>query len=195
MVGNPRLLWFLLASAILHVTMSAHQVFFSLHFQSIGGTSTLLGVAWALAALVEIPIWIFMSRIARRAGVPLLLVIGSFIYALRWWLVAVITDPVMLVVAQVLQAFSFGIVIPTSVILMGDLSPPDLRTSGQTLLGLVNGGLATVSGTLLAGWVTQRAGTAALYQTLGFVAALAAVGFAVVALVFRPGREKGAHHG
>lgn len=195
MVNNPRLLGFLLVSAVLHLTLSAHHVFFSLHFTSIGGTSTLLGIAWALAALVEIPIWIFMSRITRWTGVPLLLVIGSLVYALRWWLIAAITDPVILVAAQVLQGLSYGIVAPTLVILMGELSPPDLRTSGQTLLGLANGGVATVCGTLLAGWIAERYGTAALYYSLGYVATIAAVGFMVMALVFRPNRERGVSHG
>ncbi|MGE5675910.1 MAG: MFS transporter [Mycobacterium leprae] len=188
-LGNPYLLLFLLISGTLQLTVAANSTFLSMHLQSLGASAGMTGLAWGTAALFEIPTWLVLHRVSARVG-PLPLLIGaSGVYAARWWLYAATSNPLIIVAGSSLQAISFAIFMPTAVMMVGELVPPELRTTGQALLGLVNGGLATVLGTLGGGRIIDAIGTVGLYHVLTWVSLAAAVGF-VLLLPMRP-KERG----
>lgn len=177
LLRNPLLSGFLLLSALLQTTQAAHTSFFSIHLENLGGSRGMVGLAWGIGAIMEVPVWMVMGRVTRRVGHLPLLAFAGGMYALRWWLYAAATTPEQILWLQVLQGFSFAIFLPTAVVLVGELIPADLRTSGQALLVLVNGGFATVLGSLGAGYLVDLSGTAALYQVAGYVALAAGIGF------------------
>lgn len=185
LLKNPMLLAFLVVSALTWMTQAAHQAFFSVHLASIGASSATVGWAWGLAALVEVPIWWVLGNVTKKTGPLPVLTVASLIYALRWFLFSVITDPNLLLVVQVLHAFSFALFMPTAVMLVGDLVPPDLRTSGQALLVLFNGGVATIVAILGAGRIVDAAGTAALYRTGSYLALAGGIGFVLLLTALR----------
>lgn len=182
LLGNRYLLALLFVSGLMQVTQAAHTVFFSVHLQQLGGTTGLVGAAWALGAATEVPVWLVLSRWVRRFGALPLMALAGGMFAVRWYLYSVVTAPGLLVGLQLLQAFSFAIFMPTAVVLVGELTPPELRTSGQSLLSIVNGGLATVLGTVVAGRIADLSGTAGLYRVLSYVAIAAGAGFIALAL-------------
>jgi PPP family 3-phenylpropionic acid transporter len=191
LVRNPFLLALLLCCAIVQVSQAAHAAFFSIHLQSIGGSSSTAGLAWGLSALTEVPVFLALGRVTRRTGPLPLLVLSGCVFALRWYLYSLATVPGALVWLQLLQGLSFAIFMPTAVIVVGELTPPELRTSGQSLLGLVSAGLATVVGTLGAGRIVDQIGTAGLYRVASYVALTGGLGFLLL-LVARKLRSGGA---
>lgn len=187
LVTNPYLISFLALCAIIQTTQAAHSVFFARHVEVIGGTAGTAGLAWALAAGTEVPVWWVLGKVTRRTGPLPLMAMAGLVFALRWYLFSIVTDPATLVGLQLLQAFSFAIFMPTAVHVIGEFTQPELRTTGQALLMLVNGGLATVIGTLGAGYLVDLHGTAGLYQRASFVALTAGLGFIllIIARVLR----------
>ncbi|MDF2629417.1 MAG: transporter [Symbiobacteriaceae bacterium] len=184
LLRNRRLTAFLLLSAIIAMANAAHAAFFSVHLQSIGGTNTQVGYAWALAALVEVPLWLVLGRITKKIGPLPLLAFAGFAFAVRFWLYGATTVPLTLVFMQALQGLSFAVFMPTAVVFVGEMTGDELRTSGQALLVLVNSGVATIFGTLGAGRLVDAYGTAVLYRVAGNVAFVAGVGFvALMALL------------
>ncbi len=177
LMANPFLLGFLLLSCLVQTTQAAHVTFFSVHLESVGGTSGTVGLAWGLAALTEVPVWLVLGRVTKRTGPLPLLAFGGLMFAARWWIYGVVSDPVLLVWLQLLQGLSFAVFLPTVVVLMSELTPPDLRTTGQSLLFMVNGGLGNVLGMLGAGRLVDAVGTAGMYRVTSAVAAVAGVGF------------------
>lgn len=184
LLRNRRLMAFLLLSAVIAMSNAAHAAFFSVHLQGIGGSNTQVGYAWALAALVEVPLWLVLGRITKRVGPLPLLAFAGFAFATRFWLYGATTVPVVLVLLQVLQGLSFAVFMPTAVVFVGEMTGDELRTSGQALLVLVNSGVATILGTLGAGRIVDAYGTAVLYRVAGNVAFVAGIGFvALMALL------------
>jgi PPP family 3-phenylpropionic acid transporter len=177
LLARRELLLFLGVVGLVQMTQAAHATFFSIRLGSLGGTSGMVGVAWGLGALTEVPVWTFLPQFVRRWGPLPLLVIASVSFGVRWILYGLVASPALLVGLQVLQAISFALFMPVAVEEVGRRTPPDLRSSGQALLGIVSGGLATVLGTLLGGLVVQAAGTGQLYLWMGGVSFVAAVGF------------------
>ena len=187
---NGNLVVFLILSSILTLANAAHAAFFSIHFQSIGGSSGQLGLAWALAAMMEVPVWLVLGRVTDRFGAAPLMTFGALAYGVRYFLTGMVTSPTVLLGLQLSQGLTMAVYFPTSVVFMGELMPKELRTSGQALLSLVNGGLATVVGNLAAGWIVDRWGTGLLYEVNGGVATLAGLGFAIFLLGRGAGRKE-----
>lgn len=192
MLRNRQMLLFLLLSAVMSMAQAAHAAFFSVHLTSIGGSSSTVGLAWALAAAVEVPVWLVLGDVTRRVGANTVLATAGVVYALRWYLYSVVTVPGVLVGLQVLQGLSFGLFMPTAVIMVGEMAPPELRTSGQALLSLVNGGLATILGTLASGRIIDSMGTAGLYRVASYVALLSGAGFVLLLVVRQMQKSRGA---
>lgn len=185
LLRSRMLLAFLVISALTWMTQSAHQAFFSVHLAAIGGTSGTVGWAWGLAALMEVPVWWVLGSVTKKTGPLPILTVASLVYALRWFLFSVVTDPNVVLGLQVLQGFSFALFMPTAVMLVGDLVPPEVRTSGQALLVLFNGGFATIIATLGAGRIVDAGGTAALYRTSSYLALAGGIGFLLLMVALR----------
>ncbi|MBP2018993.1 MFS family permease [Symbiobacterium terraclitae] len=185
----PELTGFLLCSGLLQTTIAANSAFLSIHVGNLGGSNSLVGLAWAIAALTEIPVWLYLDRITERFGAVRVVTFAAFMYGLRWALMSLAPAAGMVLVLQAMQAFSFALFAPTAVQIVGRLVPQELRTSGQALLVLVNGGVATVLGNLVAGRLVDLAGTAMLYRATAAVALAAGLGFM---LLVRRARSGGA---
>jgi PPP family 3-phenylpropionic acid transporter len=183
LVKNPYLLAFLLLCAVEQTTLAANSAFFSVHFMSVGGSSSALGWAWGLTALAEVPVWLVLGSIIDRTGPLPLLALSGAAYALRWGLNSVITNPNLLVGVTLLQSITYALLMPTAVIFVGELTPPELRTSGQALLGLVTLGLATLVGTYVGGRLVDQVGTAGMYRFSAWVALVACGGFLLLLLL------------
>lgn len=190
LLRDPLLLGLLLASGLIQAANASHAIFFTVHMASVGGSSGTAGLGWGFSALMEVPVMMVLGRLTRRTGPLPLLAFGSAMYALRWYLVSLATSPGMLVGLQGLQGLTMAIFMPTAVILIGELLPDELRTTGQSVLGLVNGGIATLLGTLAAGRMVDMAGTAGLYRMISYVAAAGAVVCIVLLLSRRAGGQR-----
>lgn len=183
----PQLTGFLLCSGLLQTTVAANSSFLSLHVASLGGSNSLVGIAWALASFSEIPVWLYLDRINERFGALRVVTLSAFMYGLRWLLVGFTPVVGAVLPLQLMQAASFALFAPTAVQIVGRLVPYELRTSGQALLVLVNSGIATVIGNLVAGRIVDLAGTAVLYRVSAVVALVAGLGFLL--LVRRNGAD------
>jgi PPP family 3-phenylpropionic acid transporter len=177
LVVRRELLLFLGVTSLVQMTEAAHATFFSIHLSGLGAAPGLVGIAWGLAALTEVPVWTFLPRFVRRWGPLRILTVGATFYAIRWILYGLVGSAPLLVGLQLLQGISFALIMPVAVEEVGRLTPPELRSSGQALLGIVSGGIATVVGTLVGGFVVQMAGTALLYTLTGGVAFVGALGY------------------
>lgn len=177
---NPQLLGFLLCSALLQTTQAAHSSFFSIHVENLGGTKGMVGMAWGIAALTEVPVWLVLSRVTRRTGPLPLIAFSAGMYALRWFLNAIAPSAELILALQLLQGLSFAVFMPTAVLLINELVPADLRTSGQALLVMVNGGIATVVGNITSGYIVDMSSTAQLYRIAAYVALAAGAGFVLL---------------
>ncbi|HWI64398.1 MAG TPA: MFS transporter [Symbiobacteriaceae bacterium] len=184
LLRNRRLVVFLLLSGVIAMANAAHAAFFSVHLAGIGGTNTMIGWAWALAAGVEVPLWLVLGKVTKRVGPLPMLAFAGFAFAIRFWLYGATTAPMALVGLQALQGLTFAIFMPTAVVFVGEMTGDELRTSGQALLVLVNSGVATILGTLGAGQVVEAHGTAVLYRLAGNVAFCAGIGFVLLLVVY-----------
>lgn len=133
--------------------------FFSLHAEALGYSKTAIGTLWTLGVLAEIVVFLAWPQLARRYSLRVLL-IASFVcaaarFAAIGWGTHVL---VLLVVAQLLHAATFGVFHAASVAAVHRLFTGRLQARGQTLYSSLSYGVGGGIGLLAAGWTWETLG-------------------------------------
>ena len=155
--GAPGIALFLGGVFLVWTSLSGVNAFYSIQITALGGGATLVGVAWAVGAVVEVPIMFSFGRLSRRFGTQRLLIVGTFMFAVRAIGAALAQDPVALVAISVLEGLSFACFFVGGVTYIAGLAPVGLSGTAQGMFA-ATAGLATIVGSgvggVLAGWLT-----------------------------------------
>lgn len=131
--------------------------------------------AWAVATGFEIAFMFLAIPFVRRFGLKSLLVTGFAATSLRWVVSGVAADYAWLLVAQTLHGLMVVGIFTGQSLILARLSPPQRLSSAMAAATLLNGGVMSVAGALLAGWIWQRWGV----RTVCFTTAAVALGAAL----------------
>ena len=171
-----RLGLFFVGAVLLWATTAAVSTFLSVRIADLGGSSQLVGYAWALGAAVEVPIMFSFPRLVRRFGSERLLVIAALAYVVRSTAFALTNDPVILVALTPLSGVGFALFQVGMVTYVARSAPPGMRATAQALFSGTAFSLGSIAGSTLGG---QLAGMVGLGRLFGF----AAVGALIAAVV------------
>jgi PPP family 3-phenylpropionic acid transporter len=175
---NPVLVPFLLAALLAWSAASAINGFFSIHLVQIGAPESLVGISWALGALVEVPVMIAFPIVGARFGVERLLLLGSLLFVLRAIIVVVVRDPVLVTLSMAVHGAAFALVLVGGVTYVSRHAPPGTAATAQGILSAMTFGLASILGPGIGGLLAPRLGLPGMF----LVAAVAsAIGVAAVA--------------
>jgi PPP family 3-phenylpropionic acid transporter len=177
---------FLLSIFLLGTTIGAVNSFFSLYLDGLGAGEGVIGLAWTISALSEIPVMLASGGIMRRVGAEGLLTISFLTYALRWLLFSLITDPGWVLLPQILHGLSFGAFLVGGVNYVNERTPEGLSTTGQAVFNTVSYGLGAIAGSLLGGYLYDQVGMISLFRILS---AMAATGLLVFWAFHQSARE------
>ncbi|TCS39627.1 PPP family 3-phenylpropionic acid transporter [Paucimonas lemoignei] len=167
------------ASAFLMLAAhAALYVFYSLYLERLGYGTGVIGMMWALGVVAEIVFFYFQAPAFARFGVQNLMLASLLLAALRFGLIAGLAESlIVLVVAQILHAATFGIHHAAAVATLQCWFAGPLQARGQALYTSVSYGLGGSLGGLLLGFCWERFGAASVY----WIAAMFAIGGAVCA--------------
>lgn len=170
---RPEVLAFFAVCFCMNVAHGALYAFYSIYLEGEGYSKTAIGVLWTLGVLAEIVLFLILPRLLRRFSLRAVLAASCACAALRFALIGWGVHSVMLLVlAQLLHAATFGAYHASSVAMVHRLFTGTLQARGQTLHASVSYGLGGVTGTLLAGWSWSALGPE-LSFTLSAIAGLA----------------------
>lgn len=169
MLKNPRFLTFVGFACLVQLTFNAYNTFFSIYFSALGGTSTMLGMAWMLSALSEIPVFYFGEVLRQRFGNLNLLRFAALVYGVRWLLYAVLDSPNQVLVSQLLQGISFGLFYLAAVNHIADIAPTGLTTTGQSLFAAITFGGGSALGSMIGGLLYQYLGLTGMFRSLSVI--------------------------
>lgn len=173
---------FLLASFAMSAAHGPLYVFYSMHLDRLGYGKEAIGALWALGVASEIVLFWALPGLLRRFTVRTLLFVayGAAVVrflAIGWgggW-------PVVVVLAQLLHAATFGVFHGANVHLLRQWFPGPLLTRGQALYGSLSFGAGGMLGAMVSGWSWSALGPEWTY-TLGSAFALSGMGCVAIAL-------------
>jgi PPP family 3-phenylpropionic acid transporter len=164
---------FLLSAALLQLSFGAYYGFFALYVLDLGYSGQATGWLVALGVLAEVVIFLQAGKLITLFGVKWILVISILLTALRWYLLAVFANnPVILVLSQVLHAFSFGMTHAASMHFIHHYFGNKFQSQGQAIYISVGFGIGGAIGGYGAGYFWQQGQGAELTFTLAAMAAV-----------------------
>jgi len=176
-IRSRQFVWFMLLILLVSTSHRVNETFLGIYMAELGADSSLVGLAWMVSALSEIPILFLLGKYGHRLKELPLLAFASAAYAVRFCLVAIAHDPVALVATQLMHSISLGIYLITAIRYLQQLIPDEYRASGQALYAVVWTGLAGFISGSAGGTIYDAFGAQALYLTSATLAALASFGF------------------
>lgn len=182
-LATPGLALFLGGVFLVWTALSGLNAFYSIQVVALGGGATLVGLAWAIGAVVEVPIMFGFARLGTRFGNERIVILGAFTFALRALLAALARDPAALVAISVLEGFSFACFFVGGVTYIARLAPANLAGTAQGLFA-ATAGLATIVGSSLGGVVADWLTIPGLFAV---AAGLHLVAAGVIAFAIRRG--------
>jgi MFS transporter, PPP family, 3-phenylpropionic acid transporter len=180
-LASPGVALFLFGFTVVWAALAAVTAFYSIQVVALGGSTGLVGIAWAVGAIIEVPLMYAFPRIAARVGTERLVVFGSLAFALRALLASIIADPLGLVLIAPLEGIGFTCVFVGGVTIVGARAPAGLQGTAQGLFAAA-GGLAIIIGSAVGGALAGALGIPGLFL-LCAAASLVGTGIVAVALL------------
>lgn len=171
---QPAVIAFFAASFLNQAAHGPYYGFFSLYLETFDYSRELIGLLWGLGVAVEVGMFVWFPPLLLRLGSRQLMLIALALAALRWLLIGHCAGnlPVLLF-AQTLHAFSFGVVHAVSIHLIHEFFPGTLQGRGQALYSSLSFGAGNAVGSLAAGYLWQGLGPTAMFDLAAVLGALA----------------------
>lgn len=170
LLRDRRFLWVLLACALIQGSHAVYYGFGTLHWQSVGYSDTVIGLLWAEGVVAEIILFIFAAGLVAKIGPTGLIVLGGLAGALRWGLTSISDALPLLIVAQLLHAFTFGAAHLGAIHYINQAINPSLSATAQSLYSAAVMGFALGIATSISGALYGSIGSQAFF-TMGVMAA------------------------
>ena len=185
---HPPLARFLPAVLLVWSASMAINWYFSIHLLDLGAPGELVGSAWAIGALVEIPIMAAYPWLAARVGSERLLVIGAAVFALRAIVLSLVNDPILAAGTMALHGVAFALVLVGGVTFVSRHAPEATAATAQGILSATIFSVAMIVGPGVGSFVAGQFGVPALF-TLAWTTSTVAIPVCWLA-VHRPQPER-----
>jgi PPP family 3-phenylpropionic acid transporter len=172
--ASPVFLPFLGVLFVSSLATNAAYSFISLRILDEGGGPLLIGLASAVPALVEMPVFGVIGLLAARFGLRALFVAGCLLSAAQSVVVALAPQPGVIALVRLADGAGFALRYSSIVLITGAALPERLRATGQSLAWLVVGGIAPIVSGPAAGLVYGGFGGAALFVGCALLLTIAA---------------------
>jgi PPP family 3-phenylpropionic acid transporter len=179
LVRRRHLAFLLAGSILLWTSVAAFNTFFSIHLLSLGAPAKVVGFAWALGALAEVPLMFTFHRIVARVGPERLIVVGVIAWVVRAAGFALApTVPLTLAVAP-LGGVGYAFFYVGTVTFVSRNAPARLQATAQGIFSGTAFSVGTILGSTVGGQLAGLLGLRGLFGVCAVGAALAAVVIAI----------------
>ncbi len=174
-------------SFLLQLSHGAYYSYYSLHLEALGYDKLQIGGFWALGVIAEIFLFTVMHHWHRRHSVKMIMAIALMLSCVRWLMIAYFSDLVwVLVVAQILHAFSFGAMHAASIYYVHHHFSLANQGRAQAMYSSLGFGLGGSIGALLMASLVDSLGYECLFAISAFIVFSA---FALLKPVQQPTRS------
>lgn len=151
------------------------------HLQDMSGSPFLIGLTITIAALPAIPFLLYAERIVDYCGHTNILISAFTCYIVRYSITAIITEPWLVLLSEVLEVFTLILMWVTAILYLRHLIPRRFTVTGQALPVIAHFCLGRCIGAVFSGYVHGFDETMNSLHNVSYYMALYA---AVVALLY-----------
>ncbi|WP_099157720.1 MFS transporter [Virgibacillus ndiopensis] len=167
---------FLIIIMFLTISHRANDSFIGLYIAQLGGSESLIGLAWFVGVISEAAVFAFARFWFRKFHTLIFIIIAGALYSLRWFIYSAVDDPSYIIALQVLHGLTFGIFYLSAFQYITRLIPKLLQSTGHLVFFAVFFGVSGIIGSLTGGALIDSYGGNTLYRIMGFCALIGTVG-------------------
>lgn len=188
LLRNRELITFLLVVLFAQVGSSCVMTFYPIYMDEIGASGGLIGLAYSLQGIAELPFYLASAAIIRRLGPDKTLVLSFVASAVRMLLYSVVRTPELIMFAELGHGLCFSLFLVASVGYVNRRVPSEWRATGQTLFSTATAA-AGILGNTWAGLLYDRLDVQTMFRVNGLLV-LAVAALALFALRERRPAER-----
>ncbi len=141
LLTDPTFALLLVCAGLLQASHAVYYGFSAISWQAADISGLAIGWLWAVGVVAEILLFTVGDRLVGRYGPARLLGAAALAGAVRWTVLAVTADLVVLTVAQCLHGLTFGAAHLATVHLLARRAPRRLSATAQGLYSAISGGV------------------------------------------------------
>lgn len=172
LAGQAPFLTFLGGAFVLGTTFAAGNTFLSIFLDGLGANEALIGMAWTVGALTEIPVMLWGKKLIGWLGATGMVKAAYVALAVRWLALSFARTPAAAVALQSIHGVSFALFLVGGVTYVASVAPPGHATVAIAVFNLVAFSASSVAGSVVGGWLLDAFGGAGLFRALAGAAAL-----------------------
>jgi len=161
---------FLFCSFLMLVSHGTYYGFFSIHLETLGYSKTFIGLAWALASVMEVGVMMNSPRIFKRFAIEEVLLFSFGAAVLRWFILSETQSGWIILASQGLHAITYGTFHISCILNMDRMSPEESKTLGQSVNNAITYGLGMTAGFFLSAYLYEKTGSFKLFALSGLIA-------------------------
>lgn len=178
LLTRPQIAWFLLAAGLIQNSHLAYYGFGTLYWRGAGIGSAAIGWLWAEGVIAEIALFAAGPLLLRCIGPEKLILLGGLGAAIRWTVLGLSTDLMLLVPVQLLHALSFAAAHLGAMLYLARQAPSGLGASAQGLYAALPLGIGTGLVYAATGLLFEHYGGSAAFLAMAVLGLLGALAMA-----------------
>ncbi|SEO16236.1 MFS transporter, PPP family, 3-phenylpropionic acid transporter [Amphibacillus marinus] len=175
LLKDKRLLAYLAVLLLVTITHRTNDNFIGLFISSLGGRDNLVGWAWFMGVASEAAVFMFAGKWYQKYHPLIFMAFAGMLYGLRWLSYGFVSDPLIIVLLQVLHGVCFGVFYLAAFQYVTRLIPKQLQATGHLMFMTFFFGISGIIGALGGGYLLEQFGGSVLYLTMGVMALVGAL--------------------
>ena len=179
---NRVVVFFFLLMLFYGISISPLHQFINLYYMEIGASNTLIGTAFAIQAGFEIPFFLFGIRLIKRTSPEFVILLAMIVSIFRMVMYGFISRPEIAIFVGILHGFTISFFLVGAVQYVQSHTPPELSTTGQSMIWAFHFGAGLTFGYLVVGYLKDLVG---MQKTMHIEALYGTVILLLTALFFK----------
>ena len=138
-LANRSFIIFIIATTLIQASHAVYYSFSTIHWKSVGHSEAVIGWLWAEGVIAEIFLFIWGDKIIKHYGAARLITMAGFAGLIRWLLIGSTHMLPMLLILQLLHAFTFGAAHLGAMYFIAQRVDPSVSATAQTVYAVVVG--------------------------------------------------------
>ena len=172
---------------IMQFALSFHGAFMSVYVVMLGKDQSMIGILFCISAFSEVPVLFVIQKLIKRFNTMNLLFFASFLVALRIIFVplAEVGGLACIIISQVLQGPTYMISYYGCVTYISENVIEGKMSQGQSMLVMIQGGIASICGSLIGGAISDLFGLVMAFMIMAAFTIFATTGSLIGYRVFK----------
>ncbi|MGQ1785249.1 MULTISPECIES: MFS transporter [unclassified Saccharicrinis] len=175
-IDNKPLLFFIIILTFYGIVCSPMFYYLNLYFTELKASNTVVGLAYAIMAISEIPLFLLGNKLLKKFGIKSIMILAMSSIVVRYFVLGYLPNVQLALAIGLLQGVSFAFFLVAAVRIIEKLMPEGQHATAQSIIWGTYIGIGQTIGNLAIGFLLDSTGMIgvmkiSVYASLGCVLA------------------------